>query len=64
MEHFTAVAVLVGDRLIGLSPSVPLLFGGMIAGVDGIVGGLLSPAQEVLVSNRAAKSGSRRCKTW
>jgi len=43
MEHFTPVASLVGGMLIGLSASALLLFDGKVAGVSGIVGGLLSP---------------------
>ena len=44
MEHFTPVTSLLGGILIGLSASVLLLFDGKIAGISGIVGGLLSPA--------------------
>ena len=43
MENFTPVASLIGGILIGLSVSAPLLFNGKIAGISGIVGGLLSP---------------------
>ena len=39
MENFTPLA-----SLIGLSTSVMLLFNGKIAGISGIVGGILSPA--------------------
>jgi uncharacterized membrane protein YedE/YeeE len=46
MEHFTPVASLVGGMLIGLSASLLLLFDGKIAGISGIVGGLLSPAKQ------------------
>ena len=45
MENFTPVASLIGGMLIGLSASVMLLFSGKIAGISGIVGGILSPAQ-------------------
>ena len=45
MENFTPVASLIGGMLIGLSVSVMLLFSGKIAGISGIVGGILSPAQ-------------------
>jgi uncharacterized protein len=45
MEHFTPLASLVGGMLIGLSASVLLLFNGKIAGISGIVGGLLSPVK-------------------
>ena len=41
MEHFTPVASLVGGILIGLSASAMLLWTGRVAGISGIVGGLL-----------------------
>ena len=43
MENFTPLASLSGGILIGLSAAAMLLFNGKIAGVSGIVGGLLSP---------------------
>ncbi len=43
MEHFTPWASLIGGVLIGLSALALLLFQGKIAGISGIVGGLLSP---------------------
>ena len=39
--HFTPLTALCGGLLIGLSATVLLLFNGRIAGVSGIVGGLL-----------------------
>jgi len=45
MEHFTPVDSLIGGMLIGLSASALLLFDGKIAGISGIVAGLLSPAK-------------------
>ena len=42
MENFTPVASLIGGILIGLSASAMLVFNGKIAGVSGIVGGLVS----------------------
>ena|SRR5262245_30222659 len=45
MEHFTPIASLAGGMLIGLSASVLLLCDGKIAGISGIVGGLLSPTK-------------------
>lgn len=39
--HFTPLTALCGGLLIGLSASVLLLFNGRIAGISGIVGGLL-----------------------
>jgi uncharacterized protein len=44
MEHFTPVASLIGGAMIGLGASLLLLGDGRIAGISGIVGGLLSPA--------------------
>jgi uncharacterized membrane protein YedE/YeeE len=41
MEHFTPIASLTGGVLIGLSASALLLFCGKIAGISGIVGGLI-----------------------
>ena len=48
MDTFTPIASLLGGMLIGLSVSVLLLFNGKIAGISGIVGGILSPAQNDL----------------
>src|SRR5260221_9510418 len=45
MAHFTPVASLVGGIFIGLSSAVLLLCNGKIAGISGIIGGLLSPAK-------------------
>lgn len=46
MDSFTPVASLAGGMLIGTSASVLLLFTGKIAGISGIVGGLLQPIHE------------------
>lgn len=43
MENFTPVSGLIGGILIGLGAAVYLLLIGRIAGISGIVGGLLSP---------------------
>ena len=45
MEHFTPTASLLGGMLIGLSASAMLLANGKIAGISGIVAGLLSPTK-------------------
>ena len=45
MENFTPVASLCGGMLIGLSGSLLLLWDGKIAGISGIVGGLLNPTK-------------------
>jgi len=43
MASFTPVASLLGGAMIGLAASLLLLCDGRIAGISGIVGGLLSP---------------------
>jgi uncharacterized membrane protein YedE/YeeE len=45
MENFTPISSLIGGMLIGLSASALLLLDGKIAGISGIVGGILSPAK-------------------
>lgn len=42
LEDFTPVGGLVGGLLIGLSTALLMLFNGRIAGISGIVGGLLA----------------------
>lgn len=41
--HFTPLTALVGGALIGLAAGWLVLFNGRIAGISGIVGGLLRP---------------------
>jgi len=43
MENFTPVSATIGGLLIGLSATILLLLQGKIAGVSGIIGGLLPP---------------------
>jgi uncharacterized membrane protein YedE/YeeE len=43
MNDFTPLSALLGGALIGLSASALLAFTGRIAGISGIVGGLLRP---------------------
>jgi len=43
MEHFTPIASLIGGAMIGLAASLLLLGDGRVAGISGIVGGLLRP---------------------
>lgn len=43
METFTPLSALAGGALIGLSASILMLFTGRIAGISGILGGLLAP---------------------
>jgi uncharacterized membrane protein YedE/YeeE len=45
MEHFTPGASFLGGVLIGLSASFLLLCNGKIAGISGIIGGVLRPAK-------------------
>ena len=42
MENFTPVGGLIGGSLIGLSTVLLILFNGRIAGISGIVGGVLT----------------------
>jgi uncharacterized membrane protein YedE/YeeE len=42
VEDFTPVSGLIGGLLIGLSTAVMMLLNGRIAGISGIVGGLLA----------------------
>lgn len=42
--HFTPWASLAGGLLIGLATAMFLLFNGRIAGISGVLGGLLRPA--------------------
>jgi uncharacterized protein len=46
LEHFTPYSATLGGLLIGLSASWLLLATGRIAGISGILGGLLAPAGE------------------
>lgn len=41
--HFTPIAALLGGLLIGVAASLFMLINGRIAGVSGIIGGLLRP---------------------
>ncbi|WP_426990856.1 YeeE/YedE family protein [Cupriavidus sp. 30B13] len=43
--HFTPLPALAGGLLIGLAAALFILFNGRIAGISGIVGGLLRPAR-------------------
>lgn len=43
MEHFTPVSAAIGGSLIGLSAGLLWQCNGRIAGISGIVGGLLTP---------------------
>lgn len=43
-EHFNPISALLGGALLGVSAAIFIVFSGRIAGVSGIVGGLLKPA--------------------
>jgi uncharacterized protein len=45
MHHFTPLASLLGGVLIGLSASAMLLLDGKIAGISGILAGMLKPVR-------------------
>jgi uncharacterized membrane protein YedE/YeeE len=57
MENFAPIASLIGGILIGLSASAMLLFNGKIAGISGIVGGLLSPTKNDVLWRAAFVTG-------
>lgn len=43
LNHFTPLSALIGGLLIGTAAALFVLFNGRIAGISGIVGGLLRP---------------------
>lgn len=43
MENFTPWSALAGGALLGLSASLLMLFSGKIAGISGVIAGLLNP---------------------
>jgi len=43
LNHFTPLSALIGGLLIGTAATLYVLFNGRIAGISGIVGGLLRP---------------------
>jgi uncharacterized membrane protein YedE/YeeE len=46
LAHFTPGASLVGGLVLGAAAAVLLLFNGRIAGISGILGGLLAPLRK------------------
>lgn len=47
MQHLSFINALIGGSLIGIAAAVLLVFNGKIAGVSGVLGGLLSaPSQD------------------
>jgi len=47
-QNFTLIASLLGGLLIGIAAALLILFNGKIAGISGILGGLISANQEDL----------------
>jgi uncharacterized protein len=45
METFTPVSALIGGLMIGASAALFLVLNGRVAGISGILGGLLAPAR-------------------
>lgn len=45
MENFTPVSALAGGVLIGASAALLLVLNGRVAGISGILGGLIAPAR-------------------
>src|SRR5919205_37444 len=45
MDHFTPVSALAGGMLIGGSAALILILNGRVAGVSGILGGLVPPSR-------------------
>jgi uncharacterized membrane protein YedE/YeeE len=56
-SHFTPWASLAGGILIGISAAVFILFNGRIAGISGILGGLLRPARNDILWRLAFLAG-------
>jgi uncharacterized membrane protein YedE/YeeE len=46
MENFTPLSAAIGGALIGLAAAILMLFTGRIAGISGIVGGLIGGAAD------------------
>ena len=55
--HFTPWASLAGGILIGIAAAVFILFNGRIAGISGILGGLLRPARNDILWRVAFLAG-------
>jgi len=49
MEHFTSVSALLGGIMIGLAASALVVVSGRIAGISGILGGLLEGSKSDLL---------------
>jgi len=46
MENFTPISALIGGALIGLSAAILLAMNGRLAGISGIIAGLVPPRQD------------------
>ncbi|MEP2830806.1 MULTISPECIES: YeeE/YedE family protein [Alphaproteobacteria] len=57
MENFTPVSGLVGGLLIGSAAALLLLANGRIAGISGIMGGVLNPRKDETVWRAAFLAG-------
>ena len=57
VEHFTPWSALVGGALIGLAASVLLAANGRIAGVSGMLGGLVAPVRGEVAWRALALTG-------
>lgn len=49
MNHFTPLSALIGGLLLGTAAVLFILFNGRIAGISGIVGGLLRPVVDDVI---------------
>ena len=56
-SHFTPWSSLAGGILIGVSAAILILFNGRIAGISGILGGLLHPARNDILWRVAFLAG-------
>lgn len=56
-SHFTPWSSLAGGILIGVSAAIFILFNGRIAGISGILGGLLRPARNDILWRVAFLAG-------
>ena len=61
MENFTPWSALAGGALLGLSATLLMLFTGKIAGISGIIGGLLNPQQHDASWRAAFVTGMMLC---
>ena len=60
-SHFTPWMSLAGGLLIGVAAALLVLLNGRIAGISGIVGGLLMPRRGEIVWRLAFAAGRKAC---